>query len=115
LIASTKTIDAKGDALAGFIAATLRAMDEIKDKPEVGLDAAIKQVPDLAADRDTQAAILDATIEVWSGPAQQANGLGAIEPADWQKSVEYLTTLGLVPKPVATDDLIDTGLLPGAH
>jgi NitT/TauT family transport system substrate-binding protein len=115
LIASTKTIDAKGDALAGFIAATLRAMDEIKDKPEVGLDAAIKQVPELADARDLQAAILDATIEVWSGPAQQAGGLGAIEPADWQKSVEFLTTLDLVPKPVATDDLIDTGLLPGAH
>jgi NitT/TauT family transport system substrate-binding protein len=112
LISATTTIDAKGDAIAGFIAATLRAMEEIRDKPEVGLDAAIKQVPDLAASRDTQAAILDATIEVWSGPAQQARGLGAIEPADWEKSIEFLKTLDLVPNPVTTDDLIQTGLLP---
>ena len=46
------------------------------------------------------------------GPAQEAHGLGAIEPADWEKSIAYLTILGLVPNPVTADDLIDTGLLP---
>jgi len=112
LIASRATIDAKSDAIAGFIAATLRAMEEIKANPEAGLDAALKQVPDLAASRDTQAAILDATIEVWSGPAQEARGLGAIEPTDWEKSVEYLKSLDMVPNPVTVDDLVDTGLLP---
>jgi putative riboflavin transport system substrate-binding protein len=115
LIAGTAAIDSKGDAIAGFIAATLRAMEEIRAKPELGLDAAIKEVPALADARETQAAILDATIEVWSGPVQEARGLGAIEPADWTKSVDYLQTLDLVPNPVTTDDLIDTGLLPGAH
>jgi NitT/TauT family transport system substrate-binding protein len=112
LISGTKTIDEKGDAIAGFIAATLRAMAEIREKPEVGLDAAIKQVPELGASRDVQAAILDATIEVWRGRAQEARGHGAIDPADWEKSVEFLKTLGLVPNPVTTDDLIETGLLP---
>jgi NitT/TauT family transport system substrate-binding protein len=112
LIAGTAAIDSKGDAIAGFIAATLRAMVEITEKPEVGLDAAIKEEPVLGDARDTQAAILDATIQVWSGPAQQARGLGAIEPADWQKSIDFLKKLDLVPNPVTTDDLIDTGLLP---
>jgi NitT/TauT family transport system substrate-binding protein len=112
LIAGTAAIDAKSDALRGFVAATLRAMEEIKATPELGLEAAIKQVPDLASSRDAQAAVLDATIEVWSGPVQQAKGLGAIEPADWQRSVDYLTTLGLVAKPVTPADLIDTSLLP---
>ena len=115
LIAGTAAIDAKGDALAAFTAATLRAMEEIRQKPEVGLDAAIKEEPALGDARDTQAAILDATIEVWSGAAQEAHGLGAIEPADWEKSVEYLKTLDLVPNPVTVDDLIDTGLLPGGN
>jgi NitT/TauT family transport system substrate-binding protein len=113
LIAGTKAIDEKADAIAGFVAATLRAMEEIKATPEVGLDAALKAVPDLAATRDTQAAILDATIDVWTGPVQQTKGLGAIQPDDWERSVEYLTTLGLVPKPVGVDDLVDTSFLPG--
>jgi putative riboflavin transport system substrate-binding protein len=115
LIAGTQTIEAKSDAISGFIAATLRAMEDIKADPEKGLDAAIKQVPDLAAARDTQAAILDATIAVWSGPAQEAHGLGAIEPSDWQKSIDYLKTLDLVPNAVTVDDVIETGLLPAGE
>ena len=113
LIAGSAALDEKADAISAFIAATLRAMEEIADTPEVGLEAALTAVPDLAASRDTQAAILDATIEVWRGPVQEARGLGAIEPADWEASVDYLTTLDLVPNPVTVDDLIDAGFLPG--
>ena len=112
LIAGKAAVTDKGDALRGFIAATLRAMQEIKAKPELGLDAAVKQVPELAAARDVQAAILDATIEVWTGPAQEAHGLGAIDPADWQTSIDYMASLDLVPKPVKPADMIDTSLLP---
>jgi NitT/TauT family transport system substrate-binding protein len=113
LIAGQATIDAKGESIRAFIAATLRAMDEIAANPEVGLDAAITAVPELESARDTQAAILAATIEVWSGPVQDAIGLGAIDPADWEASIEYLTSLDLVPNPVTVEDLLDTGLLPG--
>ena len=43
--------------------------------PTVGLDAALVAVPELASARDTQAAILDATIETWRGPLQEAQWL----------------------------------------
>ena len=112
LIVGTSTIEAKSDAIAAFIAATLQAMEEIAADPAVGLDAAITAVPELGSARDVQAAILDATIEVWKGPAQEAHGFGAIEPADWEKSIAYLGTLGLVPNPVTVDDVLETGLLP---
>ena len=49
LIAGTATLDTKGDAIAAFVAATLRAMDEIKADPSVGLEAAIVAVPELEA------------------------------------------------------------------
>jgi NitT/TauT family transport system substrate-binding protein len=112
LIVGQGVLDAKSDAVAAFIAATLRAMEEISQDPEVGLEAALTAVPELAATRETQAAILDATIEVWRGPVQAARGLGAIEPSDWETSVEYMTGLGLVPNPVTVEELIETGLLP---
>lgn len=113
LIVGTKTLETKSDAIAAFIAATLRAMDEIAADPAVGLEAAIKAVPDLATARETQAAILDATIDAWRGPVQEAHGLGAIEPADWAASIDFLETLGdLVPNPVTVEDLLETGLLP---
>ena len=113
LIVGAGALETKRDAITGFVAATLRAMEEIAETPEIGLEAALTAVPELAADRDTQAAILDATIEVWRGPVQESGGLGAIEPADWEASLAFLTDLGLVPNPVTVDDLIDTGILPG--
>jgi ABC-type nitrate/sulfonate/bicarbonate transport system substrate-binding protein len=112
LIVGTSTLESKSDAVAGFIAATLRAMEEITQDPEVGLDAAITAVPELASAREVQASILAATIEVWKGPAQEARGLGAIEPSDWETSIAYLETLDLVPNPVTVDDVLETGLLP---
>ena len=112
LIVGRATLDERGDAIAAFVAATLRAMEDIAAEPERGLEAAITAVPDLASARDTQAAILDATIEVWRGSAQEARGLGAIDPADWQASIDYLASLGLVPNPVTVDDVIEPGLLP---
>jgi NitT/TauT family transport system substrate-binding protein len=112
LIVGKAALDSKRDAVAAFVAASLHAMEDIKADPEKGLDAAFKAVPDLASQRDTQAAILDATIDVWTGPVQQSKGLGAIEPSDWEKSVAFMKDLGLVPNPVTTDDLVDTSLLP---
>ena len=85
-----------------------------RPNPEVGLDAAIAAVPELASARDTQAAILDATIDVWTGPVQETGGLGAISPEAGRQSIDYLTTLDLVPNPVTTDDVIDTTLLPSS-
>jgi NitT/TauT family transport system substrate-binding protein len=112
LIAAEKTLTDKHDAVARFVAATLRAMNAIKLNPEVGLDAAIKTVPELGSARDAQLAILNATIDSWTGAVQASNGLGAIDRDGWTKSIAYLTTLGLVPKPVTVDDLVVDGFIP---
>jgi NitT/TauT family transport system substrate-binding protein len=112
LIAGKTTLETKHDAIAGFVSATLRAMEEIKADPQVGLDAAIVAVPELATSRELQAAVLDATIETWSGPVQAARRLGAIDRDGWAASITYLGTLGLVKNPVTVDDLVRTDLLP---
>jgi NitT/TauT family transport system substrate-binding protein len=112
LIASSKTLDAKHDAIAAFVAATLHAMEDIKADPNVGLDAAITAVPELASARETQAAILQATIDSWAGTAQQAKGLGAIDHDGWTASIAYLGTLGMVKNPVTVDQLVRDDLLP---
>jgi len=109
LIAGTSTLESKRDAIDAFTAATLRAMTAISTEPEVGLAAAIVAVPELASARDAQLAILKATIESWSGPTQASGGLGAVDRAGWTASIEYLTSLGLVPNPVTVDDLVEAG------
>jgi NitT/TauT family transport system substrate-binding protein len=106
LIAGVDTLDRRSEAIAAFVTTTLRAMDEITADPELGLEAAIAAVPELASARDAQLAVLEATIETWTGSHQASNGLGAVDRDGWERSIEYLTTLGLVPNPVTVDDLV---------
>jgi NitT/TauT family transport system substrate-binding protein len=110
LIVGTSTLEARPDAVAAFATVTLRAMSAIAGHPDVGLDAAIAAVPELESAREAQLAILKATIESWTGPLQATDGLGAVDRDGWVKSIEYLTSLGLVPNAVTVDDLIATDL-----
>ena len=115
LISGVSTLKAKHDAVAAFVAATLKAMEEIAADPTKGVAAATKAVPELAKTPDTQMAILNATIDSWTGPTQVDHGLGALDTDGWTSSIAYMTTLGLVPKPVTTDDVLQTDLLPAAQ
>jgi len=116
IIVGTATLGSKRDAVAAFVRATLKAMNEIATTPSVGVDAAIKAVPDLAKNRPLQEAVLAATIADWrpSGAAAGSAISGAVDTAAWDKTVTFMTTLGLVPKPVTTTDLVDTTIAPGS-
>jgi NitT/TauT family transport system substrate-binding protein len=118
LIVGEETLASRRAALEAFIAATLRAMADIIADPAAGFDAALAAVPELGgADQpplDVQRAVLDATIAMWQSDLTASEGLGAIDPADWTASIEYLATLPgeLVPNPVTADQLVTTELLP---
>jgi NitT/TauT family transport system substrate-binding protein len=116
IIAGTATIAAKKSAVAGFIRATLKAMNEIATTPSVGLDAAITAVPDLGKDRATQEAVLKATIDAWRPRGAVAGSpiSGAVDTAAWQKSLDFMTSLKLVPNPVKVPGLVDTSFVPGS-
>ena len=111
LVAGTKTLEAKREALKAFTAATLRAMEEITADPQKGLDATFAAVPDLAADPELQRQVLDASIATWRN-ARTGAPLGSIDRDGWQASLDFMTELGLVPNPVTVDQLVDDSLLP---
>ena len=108
------TLAAKRDAVRAFVAATLRAMDEINADPEAGLDDAITSVPELGNDRATQLAILEATIEMWRSPYTGTHGLGAIDRDAWSRSLEFMRGLpdSNIPSSLAVDRLVAEELLP---
>ena len=116
LIVGTSTLSAKPAALRAFVAATLRAMREIDESPAAGLDDAIAFVPELgtATGRETQLAVLEATIAMWHSPTTDANGLGAIDEGGWNYSLSFMENLpdSNIPDTVTVDDLITTELLP---
>jgi putative riboflavin transport system substrate-binding protein len=114
LVTAQQTLSTKREALRAFVAATLRAMQEIRTDPRRGLDAAIQRVPELGSDRDLQLAILNATVETWQSDYTDANGLGAIDRDAWTRSVEFMRGLpeGPVARDVAVDELVTEELLP---
>ncbi len=111
LVTGTATLASKKDALRAFTAATLRAMNEIAADPQKGLDATFAAVPDLAKDPALQRQILDATVATWKNTRTNAP-YGSIDQAGWQQSLDFMTSLGLVPNPVTVDQLVNTSLLP---
>jgi NitT/TauT family transport system substrate-binding protein len=115
IIVGTATIASKKTAVAAFLRATLKAMNEIAATPSIGVDAAIQAVPDLAKNRPAQEAILAATIASWRSPGAAAGAplTGAIDAAAWDQSVTFMATLGLVAKPVTSADLVDRSFTAG--
>jgi NitT/TauT family transport system substrate-binding protein len=103
---------ARKAAIKAFVGATLQAMKDIVATPSKGIEAAIATVPDLATNRPLEEAILAATIEVWQSPLTASKGLGALDEAGWKKTIEYLTKLNLVAKPVTVQEVLRTDMLP---
>jgi NitT/TauT family transport system substrate-binding protein len=114
LIVGNATLSAKRNALRQFVAATLRAMDEIRSNPQAGLDDTVAQVPDLGKDKTGQLAILQATIEMWSSSYTQGHGSGAIDADSWGKSLEFMRGLpdSNIPSTLTVDQLVTQELLP---
>jgi NitT/TauT family transport system substrate-binding protein len=114
LVVGEAALRDKRDALRAFVAATLRAMDEIAADPQAGLDDAIAVVPDLANDRAAQLEVLRATIEMWQSPYTLENGLGAIDRTAWSESVEFMHSLPEqdLPDGLTADQMVTEDLLP---
>jgi putative riboflavin transport system substrate-binding protein len=114
LTVGESTLASKTEALRSFVAATLRAMDEIKGNPELGLDDTFAIAPDLAANREQQRAILLATIETWDSPYTTENGAGAIDLDAWQASLDFMRGLpdSNIPADLTADNLVTDDLLP---
>ena len=107
-------LGSKKEALQAFVAATLRAMEEITANPQVGLDDSIAAVPDLATDRASQLAILNATVNIWHSSYTDQNGLGAIDKNAWTSSIDFMKTLPDlgVSSSLTADQLLTEDLLP---
>jgi NitT/TauT family transport system substrate-binding protein len=114
LVTGVETLEAKGDALRAFTAATVRAMEDIVADPQLGLDATFERVPELASDPETQRAILEATIEVWQSPHALMNGMGSVDRSAWDSGLRIMRSLpdSVVASPISVDDLITDALQP---
>jgi len=112
LVAGVDTLESKGEALAAFTAATIRAMKVITADPQLGLDAVFVRVPELSDDPETQLAILEATIELWASDHAPEQGLGGVDRAVWESGLEIMRSLpeSTVSEELTVDDLVTDAL-----
>jgi NitT/TauT family transport system substrate-binding protein len=111
LIAGQATLDGpKADAIRAFVAATRRATEEIVADPEKGLEAAIARIPELESEREIQLEIMKATIATWQNGYTAANGIGAVDPAAWERSIDVMSALpdSPVARVVTAAECVDT-------
>lgn len=114
LTVGVSTLAEKRDLLQAFVAATLRAMEEIIDDPQLGLESAIAEVPELGDNRELQLAVLQATIDMWQSPYTDQRGLGAVDVEAWTRSLDFMKTLpgANVPPELTAAQLVTEELIP---
>ncbi len=96
LITNEKTIEQRPELVQGMVRAALRGLAYTLDHPDEAFAIALKQVPEAAADAETEAvnrAILDESINFWRAPLSE---LGRSVEAEWQASEQVMEHMGLV-------------------
>ena len=86
-----------------FVGATVAAQAAVIDDPALGVEAAIAQVPTLAEDRDTAAAILEATVELWSAGGFER---GRVDLDRWRAAYEVMQRLGFIDGSVPVEQMV---------
>jgi NitT/TauT family transport system substrate-binding protein len=114
LVVGRRTLEAKGEAVRAFAAATVRAMADIAADPQLGLDAAFTRVPELAGDPDTQMAVLQATIGAWTSEHTAQHGLGSVDREAWRSGIAIMSSLpdSVVAPELTVEDLVTDALQP---
>jgi len=114
LVIGRDTLEAKGEALRAFTAATVRAMEYIAADPQVGLEATFARVPELASDPETQLAILEATVASWSSDYTAEYGTGSVDREAWQSGIDIMASLpdSVVAPSLVLEDLVTDELQP---
>ena len=90
LIASTKTLDAKHDAIAAFVAATLQAMERDQGRPDGRAGRGDQGGPRARHRGETPGGDPRRDHRLVVGPGPGGRGLGAIDRDGWTASITYI-------------------------
>ena len=106
IVVGDELLGADPAVVAAFAAAVVAAQEQIAADPEVGVEAAIAEVPAIADDRETALAVLDATIEAWGTPIT-----GEIVVAVWESGHDTMQRLGFINGSVPVEEMYDAAVM----
>ncbi len=96
-------------ALAGFLRATKKAVQELVSAKEAGVEAVAKAVPEIDAKREMK--VLERTLPLWSAKGGDLQGFGAQSEQAWSQTIDTAKRLGLVENAPAPRALYNASLL----
>ncbi|WP_127753220.1 ABC transporter substrate-binding protein [Devosia sp. 1566] len=107
LVAGQNVIADNPDLVAGFVRATLAAMQASMDNPHEAIAAVAGAVDEV--DTDREAKVLELTTPYWTGSADRE--IGAMSEARWQSTSELAAKLGLVDAAPEASSLFTTDFI----
>ena len=90
--ATTKTLEAHGDVLAGFLRASARGWQWADKNRDAAVDSLVKEYPNL--DRADERVAADVMLAYSFGDAARAGGWGTMDAAIWQDQITLYSELG---------------------
>ena len=108
--ATTKTLQEKSDALAGFLRAAAKGWAWADKNRDQAVDMLVKQYPNL--NRADERVAADVMLGYSFGDVARAQGWGAMDPAVWQEQIALYSELGqFTARTPKVEDVITLDLL----
>ena len=107
LITNDETVAASPDLVERVTRAFWRGLKYTLDHPDEAFASAEKAVPEIASSRESQRAVLAASIELW-----RTDKVGLASEQAWEDAVRFMLDAGLVDKLVSTESLFTNRFVP---
>jgi NitT/TauT family transport system substrate-binding protein len=107
VIVGDDLLESDPEVVRAFVEATAAAQAAVIAEPEIGYQAAVEEVPEIAEDPEVARAILDATVDLWEGDGFAE---GAIDGALWESGYQTMLRLGFIDGSVPLEEMVVTDL-----
>ncbi|MEP6469089.1 MAG: ABC transporter substrate-binding protein [Chloroflexota bacterium] len=106
IVVGDELLSADRTVVKAFAAAIVRAQQAIADDPDLGLQAAVIEVPTIGEDEATARAVLEATVGAWDPPID-----GVIPTDVWARGFATMERLGFIDGTVPVEEMYDLGVM----
>ncbi len=104
IVANTDFMARNPEAVTGFIAATAKAFEMARQKPEAAIDALIEALPEQGRNRQVLQRQLELTFPLLGTEATEGKPFGWMAASDWEETQNMLIQYAGMPRAIPVED-----------